>query len=97
MPELTNAESDYSIGIVDNEGQYRPVIMWNLEIKSYISEKDHPYRAYGCIVKLQSRIGDSKSFKVWIKEADFHKFSATRSAIVDQTHGIYFLLLIFLL
>ena len=87
MPELTNAENDFTIGLVDSEGQYRPVIMWNLEIQSYISEKDHPFRAYGCLVKLQGRQDHLKTFKVWIKESDFHKFSATRSAIMDQTHG----------
>ena len=89
MSELTNAESECSIGIVDNDGLYRPVIMWNLHIKSYISEREHPYRAYGCIVKLQGKAGELKCFNVWIKESDFQKFSATRSAIVDQTHGGY--------
>ena len=61
--------------------------MWNISIKSYISEKDHPFRAYGCEVYLQGRNGEKKTFKVWIKEGDFQRFSATRHAIVDQTHG----------
>ena len=86
MPELVNTESEFTIGVVD-EDVYRPIIMWNLEIKSYISEKDQQFRAYGCKVKVQGKNGHLKTFDVWIKEVDFHKFNATRSAIVDQTHG----------
>ena len=87
MAELTNTESDCSIGVVDSEGIYRPIILWNIFIRSYISDQEHPYRAYGCDVKLQGRNGEIKTFKVWIKELDFHKFALTRSAIVNQTHG----------
>ena len=86
MSELVNDQSEFTIGVMDGD-IYRPVIMWNLEIKSYISEKDHNYRAYGCHVKLQGRNGQMKVFNVYIKEGDFHKFGPTRTAIVDQTHG----------
>ena len=87
MAELTNSVNEFTIGIYNNEGVYVPVIMWNIEVKSYISEKDHPFRAYGCEVKIQGRTGDIKVFKVWIKEHDFQRFAPTRTAIVDQTHG----------
>ena len=88
--ELTNTQSEYTIGIVDTENDcevYRPIIMWNLKIESYISEKDLPYPAYCCTVKVRGSRGEIESFKVYIKDADFHKFEKVRSAIVAQTHG----------
>ena len=51
MPELVNDKSDFTIGLMDGD-QYFPVIMWNLKIRSYISEKSNQYRAYGCDVIL---------------------------------------------
>ena len=86
MTELITDNSDCSIGLVE-DGLYKPVIMWNLKIMSYISEKAHQYRAYGCNITVQARNGEKKIFKVWIKESEFHKFRATRGAIVDQTFG----------
>ena len=66
MAERVNNCSDCSIGVVANE-IYLPLIMWNISI----SEKDHPFKAYGCEVYLQGRNGEKKTFKVWIKEGDF--------------------------
>ena len=86
MSELITTASEFTIGIMDDD-VYRPVIMLNLHIRSYISEKSHQFRAYGCQVVLQGRDGKRKDFNVWIKEGDLHKFGATRAAIVDQTHG----------
>ena len=86
MSELISDHSEYTIGVME-DNNYRPIIMWNLKIRSYISEKDHQYRAYGCDIIVQGRDGHKKVFKVWIKEADIHKFGPTRAAIVDQTHG----------
>ena len=60
MPELVNDKSDFTIGIMEGD-QYFPVIMWNLKIRSYISEKSNQYRAYGCDVILQG-IGGKKRY-----------------------------------
>ena len=91
MMELINTESDCTIGMMEtteNEEEiYRPVIMWNLAIESYISEKDSSYRAYGCKVKVKGKQGAAKTFKVFIKDGDFSKFERVRASIVAQTHG----------
>ena len=92
MSQLINTESEVSIGIMEskNDGPsvYVPVILWNLTIKSYVSDPDLSYRAYGCLVKIQSRSnGTIKEFFVYIKESDMYTFSKVRSAIVAQTHG----------
>ena len=86
MSELVIDRSEFTIGIVEDD-IYRPLIMWNLAIKSYISENDSTYRAYGCEVYMQGRHREKKQFKGYIKEGDFHSFGAIRTAIVDQTHG----------
>ena len=89
--ELINTESDCTIGVFetvnDDELIYRPVIMWNLYILTYLSQKDSSYRAYGCEVKVKGKQGQIKSFKVFIKEGDFSKFDRVRAAIVAQTYG----------
>lgn len=88
--ELINTESLCTIGILESENEeeiYRPLIMWNLKIETYISEKNSPYRAYGCLVNLKGRLGVVKTFKIFIKEGDFSKFERVRAAIVAQTHG----------
>ena len=57
MSELINNRSETSIGILEAEEEsevYVPVICWNIVIESYISDSDSPYRAYGCIAKIQS-------------------------------------------
>ena len=88
--ELNNTESECTIGVFDAENDkpvYRPVIMWNLSIETYLSQKDSSYRSYGCIVKVKGKQGQIKSFKVFIKEGDFAKFERVRAAIVAQTFG----------
>ena len=89
--ELINTKNDFTIGVIEigenEEEVYRPVIMWNLSINSYLSEKDSSYRAYGCTVRVKGKRGDIQVFKVFIKDADFSKFERVRSAIVNQTHG----------
>ena len=58
--ELNNTENECTIGVFDTEDDelvYRPVIMWNLCINSYLSEKDLSYRAYGCVVKVKGKQG----------------------------------------
>ena len=89
--ELVNTKNDFTIGVIEigenEEEVYRPVIMWNLSINSYLSEKDSSYRAYGCTVRVKGKRGDIQAFKVFIKDADFSKFERVRSAIVNQTHG----------
>ena len=90
--ELVNSESECSIGILEkgNEDEiviYLPLIMWNLQIKSYISEKDSSYRAYKCQVKISGKNVKVESFCVFIKDSDFSKFDKVRAAIVSQTHG----------
>jgi hypothetical protein len=90
--ELVNTKSECTIGVVEADENddievYRPVIMWNIAINSYLSEKDSTYRAYGCTVKVKGNQGEIKSFHVFIKDADFSKFERVRSAIVNQTHG----------
>ena len=88
--ELNNTESECTIGVFDAENDepvYRPVIMWNLAIETYLSQKDSSYRSYGCIVKVKGKQGQIKSFKVFIKEGDFAKFERVRAAIVAQTFG----------
>ena len=88
--ELVNTENECTIGVYDNENDdliYRPVIMWNLTIESYLSEKDSTYRAYGCFVKVKGKQGSIKSFKIFIKESEFSKFGRVKAAIVAQTNG----------
>ena len=91
MSELINTESETSIGlfeIKDDTDVYVPIICWNLSIVSYVSDPDYSYRAYGCIIKIQSRnLSSIKSFKVYVKESDFSKFDRVWAAIVAQTHG----------
>ena len=91
MSELINTESETTIGILekrDEDEVYVPIICWNLTILTYISDPESSYRAFGCVVKIQSRDSASvKSFRVFIKEVDFYKFDKVRAAIVAQTHG----------
>ena len=84
--ELINSESNCTIGLMDND-VYRPIIMWNLQVKSYVSEKDSPFRAYGCLVTIRGKQGKKKTFTVYFKEADFSKFAKVKAAIVAQTFG----------
>ena len=92
--ELINNESETTIGVFetkDDSDVYVPLICWNLSIVSYVSDPDSTYRAYGCIVKIQSRNSSSvKTFKVYVKENDFSKFERVRAAIVAQTHGMLY-------
>ena len=70
--ELVNIESESTISVIDTKDDidiYRPVIMWNLMIDSYLSEKDTSYRAYGCNVKVKGKRGEVQSFRVYIKDA----------------------------
>ena len=88
--ELNNTENECTIGVFDTEDDelvYRPVIMWNLCINRYLSEKDLSYRAYGCVVKVKGKQGQVKSFNIFIKESDFGRFDRVRKSIVDQTFG----------
>ena len=91
MTELINTESETTIGVLEKKDEdevYVPIICWNLAILSYISDPESSYRAFGCVIKIQSRDQASvKSFKVFIKETDFYKFDRVRAAIVAQTHG----------
>ena len=91
MSELVNTYNDTTIGIIDlknNEEVYTPLICWNVKVVSYISDPDHSYRAYGCDVKIQSRLSSTiKTYRVYIKEFNFSKFDKVRAAIVSQTHG----------
>ena len=73
MTELITDNSDCSIGLVE-DGLYKPVIMWNLKIMSYISEKAHQYRAYGCNITVQARNGGKKSSKYGLKNQNFINF-----------------------
>ena len=83
--ELINTESDCTIGVFDNVNDdeliYRPVIMWNLTILTYISQQDSSYRPYGCDVKVKGKQGQIKSFRVFIKEGDFSKFDLVRALL----------------
>ena len=88
--ELNNSVSECTIGVIESQNgieTYRPVIMWNLRIESYISEKDCSYRAYGCSVKVKGKQGEVKTFKIFVRESDLSKFDKVRAAIVNQTHG----------
>ena len=64
--ELINNFNDFTIGLKEpndqGEDSYRPVIMWNLKIRSYISDPDITYRAYGCDVKIKGKQGAMKTF-----------------------------------
>ena len=86
-----NTLNEYSIGVLeeaqDSTETYRPLVLWNLKIESYVSDPDIAYRAYGCLLKIKSKQGGVKSFKIFIKEGDFNKFDKVWSAIVAQSHG----------
>ena len=89
--ELVNDVNDFTIGVKESDAQgqevYRPLIMWNLKIRSYVSDPDISYRAYGCDVRIKGQHGVVKTFKVYIKEGEFTKFDKVRAAIVSMSHG----------
>ena len=92
MSVLINTVSEVTIGIMETKDDdtevYVPLILWNLVILSYLSDPDLSYRAYGCMVKIQSRAqAKIKSFLVYIKESEMYKFDRVRAEIVAQTHG----------
>ena len=51
---------DRSIGIMDEEDMYVPVILYNFTVVGNINDQHHPYRGCVCLVKTT----DGKDFKV---------------------------------
>ena len=55
-------QDDRSIGIMDDEDRYVPVIRYNFTVVGNINEQHHPYRGWVCLVKTQmGRISRSSS------------------------------------
>ena len=65
--ELVNTVNEYSIGVLeeaqDGTETYRPLVLWNLKIESYVSDSDIAYRAYGCLLKIKSKQGGGEKFQ----------------------------------
>ena len=91
--ELVNSVDERTFGVMtlkydDPESVHnQPLIMWNLELKSYIHAPSSvsSYRSYRCLIKMAS----GQDFMVNILANDFHNnFKKVHDTIVNKTHGV---------
>ena len=74
---------DRSIGIMDDEDRYVPVILYNFTVVGNINEQHHPYRGWVCLVKTT----DGKDFKVILSVDEVKTFKTFHRCVTDQTWG----------
>ena len=70
-----------SIGIIDDEDTYIPVILYNFTVIGNINDQHHPYRGWVCLVKTT----DGQSFDV-ILSVDEVKLPSKLGVLISPTY-----------
>ena len=74
---------DRSIGIMDEDDRYIPVILYNFIVVGNINDQHHPYRGWVCLVKTT----DGKEFKVILNVDEVKSFKTFHRCVTEQTWG----------
>ena len=72
-----------SIGIIDDEDTYIPVILYNFTVIGNINDQHHPYRGLVCLVKTT----DGQSFDVILSVDEVKTFRSFHRCVTEQTWG----------
>ena len=81
--DLTWTEDDRSIGIIDEDDKYIPVILYNFSVIGNINDQHHPYRGWVCLVKTT----DGHDFKVILNVEEVKTFKTFHRCVTEQTWG----------
>ena len=81
--DLVWSQDDRSIGIMDEDEKYIPVILYNFTVTGNINDQYHPYRGWVCLVKTT----DGKEFNVILSVDEVKSFKSFHRCVTEQTWG----------
>ena len=81
--ELDWTQDNRSIGICEDDSNYRPLIMFNFKFLGYISSESNPYRGYQVLIQTAG----GNDFTITITERELQSFPLFVFAVKSKTHG----------